>query len=41
MDAETRSDEATKSFSQIMYDTKIRVKLHIADLAAFTAIALK
>lgn len=39
-DAETRSDEAMKSFSQIMYDTKIRVKLHIADLAAFSAIAL-
>lgn len=33
--AESRSDEATQKFSQTMYDTKIRIKLHIADFAAF------
>ena len=38
--AEARSEATTTYISQQMYDTKIRVKLHIADLAAFAKLAL-
>lgn len=38
--AETRSDRSSALMAQQMYDTKIEVKIHIADIAAFESLKL-